>query len=159
MFLIPLSVISGSLHWGRSPAELGIVAVCGSAASSMRTTLTGCFRGCYGYHTGRSGSIVCLNHNVPGKGAGRGLWCEVCFANHAVLLPACNIIKCKAHVRALAEEDERGGPGPVAAAAGEEGGSLYAAGAVHRSDLRARGLGAYLTRSAGLCAPNSCPAI
>ena len=80
------------------------------------------------------------------------------FVNPAVMLSACDIIKCKARVRALAEEDERGGPGPVAAAAGEEGSSLYAAGAVHRSDLRARGLGAYLTRSAGLCAPSSCTA-
>ncbi|KAK9834153.1 hypothetical protein WJX81_003350 [Elliptochloris bilobata] len=52
--------------------------------------------------------------------------------------------------RALAEEDERGGPGPLAAAAGEDGGALYEAGAVRSADLRARGLGAYLTRSGAL---------
>lgn len=46
--------------------------------------------------------------------------------------------------RALAEEEQHGGSGAVAAAAGPEGGALYEAGAYGRSGLPT--LDAYLTR-------------
>ncbi|KAL4422026.1 hypothetical protein ABPG77_005456 [Micractinium sp. CCAP 211/92] len=50
--------------------------------------------------------------------------------------------------RALAEEEQHGGSGAVAAAAGPEGGALYEAGAFGRSGLPT--LDAYLTRKAGM---------
>ena len=50
--------------------------------------------------------------------------------------------------RAIAEEDHRGGPGPVAAAAGSEGGRLYTAGSTATSKLPS--LDAWLTKGAGM---------